>query len=254
MKHKIEQLLYENGASLVGFAKIDELYQNKTFNKATNEEALTETINIPHYPYGISIILALPKDVIRNISNHPTMDYYDAYHSVSRKLDDLAVMCAEYIEEQGYHAYPQTVLATKGDSSFRTEMPHKTVAVHAGLGWIGKSALFLTDKYGSAVRLTSVLTDAPLEFHNQIMQSKCGGCMLCSNACPGRAISGKVWSPELDRDEYFDALACRKAAREIAAKTIGKQITLCGKCIEICPYTRVYTLDHSYDGDWDYSI
>ncbi len=243
MKQEIEQILLENGASMVGFAKIDELYSNVDLNGPRSGDSVTEPINIPNYPFGISIILAHPKDVIKNISNSPTMDYYDAYHRLNNKLDDLAIQCAEYIKEQGYNAYPQTVLATKEYGIFRTVMPHKTVAVHAGLGWIGKSALFITEKYGSAVRLTSVLTDAPLEYNKQIMQSKCGSCMLCTNACPGKAISGQIWNPELNRDDYFDAMACRKKAREIAAKTIDKQITLCGKCIEVCPYTRRYTLD-----------
>lgn len=243
MNREIEQLLLEAGAAMVGFAKIDELYNNVDLNGPRSEDSVTEPINIPHYSYGISILLAHPKNVIKNIHNAPTMDYYHAYHKLNNKLDELAVLCADYIKEQGYHAYPQTVSATKEYGIFRTVMPHKTVAVHAGLGWIGKSALFITEKYGSAVRLTSVLTDAPLEYNKQILPSKCGGCMLCTNACPGKAISGKLWSPKLDRDEFFDAAACRKKAREIAAETLDKQITLCGKCIEICPYTRKYTLD-----------
>ena len=242
MNQELERILQENGASIVGFAKIDGLYKNVDLNGPRSEGSVTEPINIPHYPFGISIILAHPKTVIKNISHYPTMDYYNAYHRLNNKLDDLALLCADYIKQQGYHAYPQTVSATKEYGIFRTIMPHKTVAVHAGLGWIGKSALFITEEYGSAVRLTSVLTDAPLAYNNQILESKCGNCMLCTNACPGKAISGRVWSPELDRDEFFDALACRKKAREIAAKTIEKQITLCGKCIEICPYTRQYTL------------
>lgn len=121
-------------------------------------------------------------------------------------------------------------------------MPHKTVAVMAGLGWIGKSALFITEEYGSAVRLTSVLTDAPVDYNKSIIWSKCGGCMLCYEACPGKAISGREWSPDIDRDDFFDAMACRKKAREIAANTLNKKITLCGKCIEVCPYTKKYTL------------
>lgn len=243
MNREIERILLENGASMVGFAMIGELYNKVDLNGPRSEDSVTEPINIPHYPFGISIILAYKKDVIKNISNSPTMDYYDAYHSLNNKLNDLAMICAEYMKEQGYNAYPQTVSATKEYGIFRTVMPHKTVAVHAGLGWIGKSALFITEKYGSAVRLTSVLTDAPLEYNKNIMQSKCGGCMLCTSACPGKAISGRMWNPELDRDEFFDAMACRKKAREIAAKTINKKITLCGKCIEVCPYTRKYTLD-----------
>lgn len=245
MNNEIEQTLLENGASMVGFANVGELYSSVDLCGPRSEDSVTEPINIPHYPLGISIILAYQKDVIRDISSSPTMDYYNAYHRLNDKLDDLATMCTEYIKEKGYNAYPQTISAAKEYGIFRTVMPHKTVAVNAGLGWIGKSALFITEKYGSAVRLTSVLTDAPLDYNKGILQSKCGRCVRCTEACPGNAISGRPWSPELDRDEYFDAMACRKKAREIAAKSIDKQITLCGKCIEVCPYTRKYTQDAS---------
>ena len=243
INHEIEEMLLENGASMVGFAKIDGMYNHIGLSGPQSADSVTEAIDIPHYPFGISIILAHPKDVIKNINHSPTMDYYNAYHRLNSELDDLAILCTKYIKEQGFNAYPQISSNTKEYGIFRTVMPHKTVAVKAGLGWIGKSALFITEKYGSAVRLTSVLTDAPLDYNKQIIKSKCGDCMLCSSACLGKAISGRVWSPELDRDEFFDALACRKKAREIAAKTIDKKITLCGKCIEVCPYTRKYTLD-----------
>lgn len=242
MNHEIKQLLLDNGASMVGFAKIDGLYGNVDLDGPRSEDSVTEPINIPQYPFGISIILAYEKDVIRNIRDLPTMDYYNNYFKLNEKLDKLAILCAEHIKKQGYNAYPQTVSNTKEYGVFRTVMPHKTVAFQSGLGWIGKNALFVTEKYGSAVRLTSVLTDAPLDYNKQIMKSKCDNCMICVSACPGKAISGRAWSPELDRDEFFDAMACRKKAREIAAKTLNKQITLCGKCIEVCPYTRKYTL------------
>jgi epoxyqueuosine reductase len=168
------------------------------------------------------------------------MEYYDAYHELNQKLDELADLCAKYINDNGYHAYPQKVATTQEFSIYRTIMPHKTVAVHAGLGWIGKSALFVTEGYGSAIRLTSVLTDAPIACCEPTIRSYCGDCMQCKQACPGQAISGHNWRPELDRDEFFDALACRKKARELSAEALDQQITLCGKCIEICPYTRRY--------------
>lgn len=137
MNQEIERILLENGASMVGFAKIDELYSNVDLNVPRSEDTATEPINIPNYPFGISIILAHPKDVIKNIHHAPTMDYYKAYHRLNNKLDNLAILCAEYIKEQGYNAYPQTVSATKEYGIFRTVMPHKTVAVHAriGLDW-----------------------------------------------------------------------------------------------------------------------
>jgi epoxyqueuosine reductase QueG len=241
MNQELEKLLLENGASMVGFASIDGLYSTVDLNGPRTEDSETEPYDIPHYPYGVSIVLSYPGDVIKNISAAPTMEYYDEYHRLNSKLNELAALCAEYIKEHGYHAYPQITSVMKEYGIFRTVMPHKTVAVKAGLGWIGKSALFITEKYGSAVRLTSVLTDSPLECNKSILLPKCGSCNRCTEACPGKAISGRIWSPELDRDDLFDALACRKKAREIAAEHLGKKITLCGKCIEVCPYTRGFT-------------
>lgn len=241
MNDDLRQLLLDNGASMVGFAKVSGLYSREASDEAGRENTDNEAVNIPEYPYGISIILAHTKNVIKNITNHPTMDYYDAYHRLNKELDDLALMCADYIKKQGYNAYPQTTGNEKEYGIFRTTMPHKTVAVMAGLGWIGKSALFITEEYGSAVRLSSVLTDAPINYNKSMITTKCGSCMLCTNACPAKAISGQLWSPELDRDDFFNAVACRNKAREIAAKTLNKEITLCGKCIEVCPYTKKYT-------------
>ncbi|MDF2944880.1 MAG: (Fe-S)-binding protein [Herbinix sp.] len=241
MKNEIERLLFKNGASMVGFANINGLYSKVDLEGPRSEDSVTDLIDIPNYPLGISIILAYPKEVIKSISSSPTEEYYNAYHRLNNKLDELAISCAEYLMVQGFHAYPQTVSSTKEYGIFRTVMPHKTVAVKAGLGWIGKSALFVTEDYGSAVRLTSVLTDAPLDYNEPTSYSKCGSCSRCVDACPGKAISGRVWTPELDRDEFFDAMACRRKAREIAAKALNKQITLCGKCIEVCPYTRKFT-------------
>jgi len=189
---------------------------------------------------GVSIIVSLDAGVIRGIENGPTRAYFDLYHSANRKLDTLALACSDMIKDFGYDSFAQTTDAVREFGVYQTRMPHKTVAVRSGLGWIGKSALLVTREFGPAVRLTSVLTDAPLTAGIPIEESKCGGCTACADACPARAISGKLWSKDLFRDEFYDPLACRKKARELAWKRIGKEITLCGKCIEVCPYTQRY--------------
>lgn len=240
MRNEIERILMESGASGIGFARIEGMYGQIDPTEPRSEDSTDKEIKIPQYPYGVSIMLAYPKEVIKNIGEAPTMEYYDAYHRLNDKLDGLAIQCETYLKEKGFRAYAQTTSATEEYGTFRTVMPHKTVAMHAGLGWIGKNALFLTEAFGSAIRLTSVLTDAPLAQEKTLPQSRCASCMLCTNACPGKAVSGRNWSPELDRDEFFDVLACRKKAREISARAIDKVITLCGKCIEVCPYTRKY--------------
>jgi len=92
----------------------------------------------------------------------------------------------------------------------RTALPHKTVATNSGLGWIGKSALFVTGQVGSAVRLSSLVTNAPLEYGRSVTESKCVSCMACTRACPAHAISGREWSVEIDRDDFLIHLLVEK--------------------------------------------
>ena len=233
MENELRELLFANGASLVGFANVQGLY-------ARPEDLQHAAWSVPEYPRAVSIALAIPREIILGIEDGPTMEYFDAYHSLNKRLDDLAMLCAEYIRSGGYNAHAQTVSSIKEFDVFRTVLPHKTVAVHAGLGWIGKSALFISEQFGSAQRLTSVLTDAPIACYDGYKDTRCGGCMVCVKACPGKAISGKAWSAQSDRGEYFDAIACRSKARELCVQRLGKTATICGKCILVCPHTQRY--------------
>jgi epoxyqueuosine reductase QueG len=221
LSDELKTILYEGGASLVGFADLTSIVKNDM-------------------PYGVSVAVAIPAEIVKSIHDGPNLVYYDAYHTLNEKLDCLVTSGAEFLKSRGYEAHAQTVDAVKEFATYRTELPHKTVATKAGLGWIGKSALLVTEQFGSAVRLSSLVTNAELECAVPVTESKCGDCMACTNACPGKVISGRLWKKDLDRDEFFDPLACRKKARELAAERISKEITLCGKCIESCPYTKNY--------------
>ena len=218
---ELREILMDSGADLSGFADLSKM-------------------SGPEEKYGVSVAVKLSPEVIGSIAAGPNRVYFDLYHEANRKLNRIVLAGAEYIRECGYHALAQTTDSVKEFGNYRTRMPHKTVAVNAGLGWIGKSALFVTENYGSAVRLSSILTDAPLETDQPVTRSRCGNCMICTNACPGKAISGIEWNSNLDRDQFFDPLACRKKARELAAEAIHEEITLCGKCIAVCPFTKKY--------------
>lgn len=231
LKHQ----LIHKGASLVGFGNIQSLYHNIDSDKSQTK--------IPEYPIGISIALAIPKEVIKGITLKPTIEYYNEYNSLNKRLDALAEFCEQYLIESGYKAFAQTIEKTTYHGVFETIMPHKTIAVRSGIGWIGKSALLVTPEYGSAVRLTSVLTDAPLITEQIIYTTRCSNCNICKNACPGEAITGELWDATKERDWIYNALACRMMARKISAQALEKEITLCGKCIEVCPYTQKYLMN-----------
>jgi epoxyqueuosine reductase QueG len=107
------------------------------------------------------------------------------------------------------------------------------------LGWIGKSALLITERYGAAVRLATILTDAQFRTGNPIDSSLCGDCMKCAVCCPAKAISGKNWKIGFEREFIFDALACCATAKSLSRK-IEIQSTICGICINVCPWTQEY--------------
>ena len=222
---KIKNELLGKGASLVGFADLTDL-----------------PADIRHsMKYAISIAMALNPSIVSDIKPGPTKEYYFHYKKVNALLWDLAEIVVSIIENNGFKAIPQKPTgAGINRKTQSTILPHKTVATKAGLGWIGKCALLVTEKFGSALRITTVLTDAPLDAANPVVKSLCGDCMLCVDSCPGKAPSGRNWEPNLQRESFFDVFACEKSAREYAIAKLEIDDTICGICIAICPWTLKY--------------
>lgn len=224
----LKKELTKKGASIIGFADLSDIPLDKR-----NE-----------MPYGISIAVALNPHIILGIKNGPTQEYYGEYNKVNEHLDNLVKYAGKILNDYGYKAILKTTTEVVVESnSYSTILPHKTVATRAGMGWIGKCALLVTKEYGSAIRLSSVLTDAPLKVGTPINESQCGSCCACKLACPGNAPLGENWNVNKHRESFFNAYNCRKAAMEKAAK-VGINSTICGKCIEACPWTRKYLDRH----------
>ncbi len=221
LNETLSALLRENGADLVGFADL----------RAVPEAGM---------PFGVSVAVKLPPEIVRSIEDGPNLGYYETYNELNARLDRIVTAGAEYLTGLGYRAAAQTTKSVVKLDDTRTLLPHKTVATRAGLGWIGRCALLVTKEYGSALRLSSVLTDAPLETALPVEASSCGDCSECVLHCPARALKGKIWSAGMARDHLMDAPGCRDTARKLSLERFGKEATICGKCIEVCPYTRRY--------------
>jgi epoxyqueuosine reductase QueG len=222
---QIKRELIKKGASLVGFADLNQLPANIRGSKR----------------FAISIAVALDPTIIASIHKGPTKEYCSEYRRANALLSELADYAAKMIRNLGYRAIPKAPTNVGIDPQTQsTILPHKTVATRAGLGWIGKCALLVTREYGAAIRLTTVLTDAELETGTPTDQSFCGDCLSCVKLCPGDAPSGKNWSVNLQRDSFFDAFACKKAACEQAITRMGIDDTICGICISVCPWTIKY--------------
>ena len=192
------------------------------------------------YKTGVAVAMALPRHIVLDLQSAPTREYYEAYHSLNQKLNKIVLAGEDFLKSRGFAAFAQTTDRVHTDAQKKTVIPHKTVATRAGLGWIGKNCLLVTPQYGPAVRLSSLLTDAPLECGEAVTHSRCGACRRCVEQCPAGALTGALWKPGLPREAIVDVEACRKKQIEIMKEHTGIETDLCGKCFAVCAYTQNY--------------
>ena len=189
-------------------------------------------------PVGISIAVAMDLSVINGLGVGMTHAYLAEYSRANLLLDHLARLAAELLQESGAAAIAVTRAAAKEKyADHSTTLPHKTVATRAGMGWIGKNAMLVTRGQGSAVRITSVLTDAGFPLGEPHDTSLCGDCMQCTNNCPGQAPLGNHWTLTSKREDFFDVLSCRKYCIENSWR-ISPGESLCSLCVLVCPWTK----------------
>ncbi len=222
LEQQLTQLLTDMGAGLVGFADVEGLAPQG-------------------YRRAVVAAIPLPAAIIRDIPVGPTPAYEQTYRDYNARLEAMNRACADLLTRQGHRS-----LALCGENApwsretMASPFPYKTAATRAGLGWIGKCALLVTPEYGSAIRLTATLTDAPLEPGTPVTHSRCGDCFACGQACPGRAVRGALWEAGMAREQLVDVAACDRAAGRISTLTLGRPTTICGRCFAACPYTKAY--------------
>lgn len=221
LTEELRNRLYACGAKLVGFADLRD-------------------VSASPLPYSACVALPVPADIVREIEDGPTLGYWETYLSLNARLNDIVKEGAAFLQSQNYTAIAVTSDYFVQDGERRTPLPYKTVATRAGMGWIGKSCLLVTPEYGSAVRIATILTDAPLECGTAVNESRCGKCELCKVHCPAQALTGTLWTPGMDRESLFHTETCVDVIRKRMVERTGIDATVCGKCFVVCPYTRRY--------------
>jgi epoxyqueuosine reductase QueG len=110
----------------------------------------------------------------------------------------------------------------------------KYAAVNAGLGWIGKNDVLVTELYGPEVTLNAILIGCDLPAGEPITESKCPlGCDLCIKACPYRALLDTLWNSCCERFEMIDYHLCNQKRSQY--KQTHNRKHACGFCMAACP-------------------
>lgn len=219
---KLKEKILQIGVSEFGFARLDSV----------------EGYNYPNLPYAISIAVKLSDEIVDNIQRGPSYTYFHLYRTINSYIDNACFQIGLELEKNGYRYMQIAASQSIPDNKipYSGAFSHKIAARLAGLGTIGKNALFLSYKHGPRVRLGTVLTNAPLSVGKEGKVNICDSCNLCKNACPALAITGESFSPEKRRDEFIDAKACSDYMKN-NFKHIGRGV-VCGICMAVCPHGK----------------
>ncbi len=207
----ILEILKNEGVDEVGFARVD--YE---------------------LPYAVSVVIPLSKFVVSKITDKPTFEYFHHYRTVNAFIDRALLRCGLEIGKLGFNYI--CVGASQSTGGYVSHFPHKTAARMAGLGYIGKSCLFISKKYGPAVRLGTILTDMPFVV-GEPLDRDCGNCNICKEQCPAMAINGVNFHEGITREEMYDANACSEYMKK-NFQHIGRGV-VCGICIKNCPKSKI---------------
>jgi len=183
--------------------------------------------------YSLSIVIKLSDSVVDAIDGAPTHVYFHHYRTVNALIDHILLRIGILLEQNGYNYVP--VAASQSIGGTKGLISHKMQAVKAGLGSVGKNALFLSRKFGPRVRIGTILTDCNLSegFSDEAYDDLCTGCDICIKACPAMALSGNSFDPQSPEKPLIDALACSKFMKE-KFQHIGRG-AVCGICMKVCP-------------------
>ena len=83
---ELTALLRAEGADLVGFANLADVPESDL-------------------PFGVSVAVALPKEIVRAIEDGPNLSYYETYHLINARLDRIVEAGAAFLMERGFRAF-----------------------------------------------------------------------------------------------------------------------------------------------------
>ncbi|MCC7266004.1 MAG: epoxyqueuosine reductase [Caulobacteraceae bacterium] len=145
---------------------------------------------------------------------------------VTAELDQSAYQLAKLLKQEGFRtlALPSRGLPFR-PGQMKAALSYCHIAEAAGMGTVGTHSFLITPEFGTRVRLTCVLTEAPLPTTVRVDPvDDCTHCLDCVKICPVGAIT----SPGPGRRSVVDGMKC---------KMYRDMVDNCGLCQKVCSYS-----------------
>ena len=162
-------------------------------------------------------------------SNGKVVSYarYEDYHTfIRQKLLELV----EFIKSTASEEMRYKIFV---DSSTLAE---RSIAVKAGLGFIGKNQMLINPQLGCQILLGEIITNLKLQSDKSVAKN-CATCSLCIEACPTGALrnDGKF---DASRCINYLTIECKDQIPPELAEKFNDRLFGCEKCILVCPYQQ----------------
>lgn len=201
-------------------------YMANHFEKRVNPALLVEgtlsviTVLTNYYPSNHRLSQSFPK-----VSRYA---YGKDYHEVIK--DNLARLF-NFISE---HIFPNLAGRYFVDSAPILE---RSLAVRAGLGWIGKNSMLIHPKMGSFVFIGEMVVNLELPYTRSLVNDGCGGCLRCMDACPTNAI---LPDRQIDANRCisYQTIENRESIPDELTGKFNNWVFGCDICQEVCPWNR----------------
>lgn len=186
--------------------------------------------------YRSALVFAVPYEEQLTLERYTEERFENSICNAKRKLEEILGKIERLLSEESVKYYIPPV-AQQNEEELEAVFSFKYAAVNAGLGWIGKNDVLITEKYGPRVRLSAVLIDAALENGVKIAESRCpADCTKCIDICPPKALTGNIWNISAKRSDLIDYRLCNRK-RSDYIKDHGRK-NACGLCMVVCPVGR----------------
>lgn len=210
---KIQQIFANTPDVIYGFADISYSPFSKEYKSAL----------VFAVPYGEQLVL----------DTYTEEKFENSIKSARMKLEGILKNIEMALMEEKVKYYIPPV-AQKDEKELLAEFSFKYAAVNAGLGWIGKNDVLITEKYGPRVRLSAVLIDFPFVNGIRVTESNCPAtCTKCIDICPHKVLTGESWNINATRKDLIDYHLCNQKRSAYIEKHGRKNA--CGLCMVACP-------------------
>ncbi|HVR40102.1 MAG TPA: tRNA epoxyqueuosine(34) reductase QueG [Thermoanaerobaculia bacterium] len=166
--------------------------------------------------------------------------------------DALSHRIARYALGDDYHEVLDRILrkcedALGGAKSWRYvdtgPLSDRALAAQAGLGWIGKNGMLITEEHGSYFFIGTLLTALENDINANEVADRCGACTRCIDACPTNAILPDRTVASSQCISYA-TIEHRGALDPFVASHLEGNAFGCDICQEVCPWNHAPASPH----------